>query len=168
MHFVRLGSMVAIALFALTSGCSGQDLDQAELGKSPAAQKTAGYGFEFIVDPVGQSAPQANGGQAATPVAPNGRLTPEGVQEVVRGHFPGMKACYDAALANDPNAQGTIAVRLVIHEDGSVDDAKRESSTINDAAMVGCVVDVFEAIAFPVSSGGEATVIYPLQFGQTQ
>ncbi len=64
--------------------------------------------------------------------------------------------------------QGTIAVRLVIHEDGSVGEAKRESSTLKDAAMVGCVVDAFKAIAFPVSSGGEATVIYPLQFGQSQ
>jgi hypothetical protein len=166
MYLVRLGSMVAIALFALTSGCSGQDLDQAELGKSPAAQKSAGYGFEFTVDPVGQSAPQAGGGEAATPVAPNGRLTPEGIRDVVRASFPSMKACYDAALSKDQAAEGTIAVRLVIHEDGSVSDAKRESSTINDAAMVGCVVDAFKTIAFPVSSGGEATVIYPLQFSR--
>jgi hypothetical protein len=161
MNLVRFACVTAIALFAMTPGCGGQEAPQEDLGKAASAQKSAGYGYEFNDDTVANSAAAPGGNQA---LAPNGKLAPETIRDVVRASFGGLRACYEAALTQDPATAGNVSVKFLIHEDGSVSGAEKESSTISDAVMVDCVVNHFATIQFPVSSGGDATVIYPIMF----
>jgi hypothetical protein len=161
MNIVRLACVTAIALFAMTPGCGGQEAPQEDLGKGASAQKSAGYGYEFNDDSMANSAAAPSGSQV---LAPNGKLAPETIRDVVRASFGGLRTCYEAALTRDPATAGNVSMEFVIHEDGSVSGAKKESSTISDAVMVDCLVNHFAALQFPVSSGGDATVIYPIMF----
>lgn len=160
MNIVRMAYVTAISLFAMTAGCGGQEASGEDIGKSAQAQKSQGYGYEFMDDAVANNA--APGGGQAAPVV--GKLPPETIRDVVRGTFGGLRDCYENALASDPAMAGDISVKFMIHEDGSVSGAQSESSTIGDAAMVDCVVDHFAGIQYPASSGGDATVIYPVMF----
>ena len=160
MNHVRLACVTAIALVALIPACGGEEGSQENLGKSAQEQKSAGYGYEFKDDAVKNAAAPSNN-QA---LAQNGKLAPETIRDVVRGSFGGLGTCYENALTQNPALEGNITVKFVIHQDGSVSDAERESATIGDAAMVACVVNHFATIQFPASSGGDATVIYPLMF----
>ncbi|NUQ76364.1 MAG: AgmX/PglI C-terminal domain-containing protein [Polyangiaceae bacterium] len=161
MNIVRIASSAAIVLFAMTPGCSGQEPPQEDLGKAAAEQKSAGYGYEFMDDAVGNSAAAPGGNQA---VQPNGKLAPETIRDVVRATFGGLRACYEAALANDPALAGQISVKFTIHQDGSVSGTQTDSSTIGDAVMVDCVLDHFAGIQYPASNAGDASVIYPVMF----
>ena len=165
MNFVRFAPVTAIALVSMLAACGGQeDAEQGGLGKSSLEHKSqkSGYGFEFMKDSVDQSGAAAPSGNQA--LGANGKLAPETIRDVVRAHFGAIKGCYETALQADPTLAGQIAVKFVIHEDGTVSGAGRESATISDATMVGCVVDGFKTIQFPVSSGGDAKVIYPIAF----
>jgi hypothetical protein len=159
MNLVRFAYVTAIALVSMTPACGGQE--PADLGQSAQEQKSAGYGYEFNKDSVGTNAAAPGASQV---LSPNGKLAPETIRDVVRGSFGGLKACYEDALARDPATEGTVAVKFLIHEDGSVSGTEKESSTINDAAMVTCMLNHFAAIQFPASNGGDATVIYPIMF----
>jgi hypothetical protein len=160
MNIVRFACVTAIALVAFTPGCGGQEADDADLGRAAQEQKSAGYGYEFKDDAVKNAAAPSNN----QVIAQSGKLAPETIRDVVRGSFGGLRTCYEDALTQNPALEGNVSVKFVIHQDGSVSDAERESATISDAAMVACVVNHFATIQFPASSGGDATVIYPLMF----
>jgi hypothetical protein len=160
MNHVRLACVTAIALVALIPACGGEEGAQENLGKSAQEQKSAGYGYEFHKDSLENSA--APGGSQV--LGPNGKLAPETIRDVVRASFGGLRTCYEGALQRDPATEGSVSVKFVIHQDGSVSDVERETATISDQVMVGCLVDHFKTIQFPASSGGDATVIYPIAF----
>lgn len=100
--------------------------------------------------------------QGATSV--NGRLPPEVVQRILRGHFGVFRKCYEAALQRAPKTEGRVTVKIVIGRDGKVSSAADGGSDVGDTQMVACVVEEVAKAAFPQPEGGIVTVVYPVVF----
>lgn len=94
----------------------------------------------------------------------SGRLPPEVIQRIVRQNFGRFRACYERALAANPNLTGRIAIRFVIGTDGTAKGATVQSSELGDAEMASCITGAFAGLTFPVPEGGIVTVTYPLVF----
>ena len=96
----------------------------------------------------------------AGPVA--GRLAPEVIQTIVRHYFKDIRTCYERLLAKDAEAQGRISVKFIIDREGHVASSNNGGSSLTDADVNACVVDVFKRMSFPPPQGGIVTVIYPI------
>ncbi|MFO0555894.1 MAG: AgmX/PglI C-terminal domain-containing protein [Polyangiaceae bacterium] len=105
--------------------------------------------------------------ESADPVDPvevtSGKLPPEVIQRVVRSRFDDFRGCQRRA-AGDPS--GTVRVRFVIEEDGSVRDVEDAGSDLADPSVVACVERAFEAMKFPAPTGGTIEVVYPVLLGR--
>ncbi len=93
----------------------------------------------------------------------NGRLPPETIQRVVRANFGRYRACYQSALAQNPNLQGRVVVRFVIGRNGTVSSASG-SGDLPNPGVISCVAGAFQGLSFPPPDGGIVTVSYPLVF----
>lgn len=91
------------------------------------------------------------------------------IQEAFRARHPGLRACYEDALARDREARGLVGARFTIARDGDVPLMCIATSEIQDAALVECLLDVLEHVQVPAADatcqGGERQrVTYPLVF----
>jgi hypothetical protein len=91
----------------------------------------------------------------------------ESITSLVKARRKGARACYERALSQVPGLKGNLVIHFVVKPNGQVKHAElnAERSTITEASVVSCVVDVVMAIEFPRSSKGlETTVNYPFNF----
>jgi outer membrane biosynthesis protein TonB len=155
--------LVALSLAIAAVGC-GAEPDAVTSEHGSALTSGAGYGYEFADDNVlapaaaEQSQPNAGGESVG------GRVRPEVIRDVVRAHAGEIQICRDAARQRNPAVAGKVAVHFVIHPDGSVEDAKDSGSTVQDDALIQCVVGAVGAIHFAASTAGLITVVYPIVF----
>jgi TonB family protein len=78
-----------------------------------------------------------------------------------------VRACYDAALKNNPGIAGDLVVSFVINPDGSVKSAEVNwsESELHVPELDACAIDVLRTLKFPPSSRGlESKVNYPFNF----
>jgi outer membrane biosynthesis protein TonB len=155
--------LVALSLSLALVGC-GAEPDAVTSEHGSAVTAAAGYGYEFADDnvlapPAAEASAPNGGGESA-----GGRVRPEVIRDVVRAHAAEIKVCRDAALQRTPAIAGTVSVHFVINPDGSVEGAKDSGSTVQDAAMIQCVVGAVGAFHFAASTAGLITVVYPIVF----
>jgi len=155
---MKLVRSLALGAVAVVMGCSAEAQD---VGVGAQAVHAEGYGYEFEVDRLDAAASPAPGGG----LLPGGRLSPEGIQQVVRENADALRACANEASGRIPSLSGKVVTSFFIDQDGSVSGAASTGEGVDDAALFGCMKGVFEGIAFPVSSGGKAKVIYPIELG---
>jgi beta-lactamase regulating signal transducer with metallopeptidase domain len=122
------------------------------------------YGYEFAPVTPGQVL-RAPAPDIARTTNPEGRLVPEAIENVVRGHSAAISSCYDTRYGKNAKPTGAVTVRYVIGEDGVTNDAFDDGSTLPDHAVVDCVIGVFRNLHYPASRDGKIAVIYPIQFG---
>lgn len=112
--------------------------------------------------------PLTTSAQPSSGVAVQGSLTREAIQQVIRQQMPTIRNCYELALREDPNLEGTVRLRFTIEADGSV-----QSSAVADEAQLAaplaevgrCVVRLSLAWHFPAPRGGGVVVVnYPFAF----
>lgn len=144
-------------------GCGGSEAaeESTQEATNAAEAEQSGYGYEMMDDQASTPAAPATAPAADWPAA---RLAPELIQATVRASFEDMRVCYEDALQIDPALAGRVIVNFNVNEDGSVFNVADGGSTIADAAMVQCVVDVIAGSTFPTSSGGVVEVSYPIMF----
>jgi hypothetical protein len=152
---------LSVAPLALMVACGGSAAVPAPTGSNKAAVETEGYGYQFDDD---SSKAAAGAKPLNLPPGNDGRLPPETIQTAVRASFPTFQACYEAGLAKNPKLAGTVTVKYAFGADGVTTQSADEGSTLPDATVVACVVDAFKKITYPKQSGGEVTVVYPVQF----
>ena len=78
-----------------------------------------------------------------------------------------VRACYDAALAQNPGIKGALVLNFVIDPGGAVKTAEVSwpDSDIHVPELDRCAVDAVRSIQFPPSSRGlESKVTYPFNF----
>lgn len=93
--------------------------------------------------------------QKAQPVWPCPR---EMIRRVIRLHQDELRACREESA-------GRVVVLFTIESDGTVSNARVESSTLDDAAVDRCVSAIIGHLRFPPSSsGGTVQVRYPFLF----
>lgn len=166
MKTIRIITPALLSIVLASVGCGGSEAaeestpDTQEATSAVAAQP-GGYGYEMMDDQASTPAAPATAPAADWPAA---RLAPELIQATVRASFTDMRICYEDALQIDPALAGKVTVNFNVNEDGSVFNAADGGSTIADAAMVQCVIDVIAGSTFPTSSGGVVEVMYPIMF----
>jgi hypothetical protein len=128
---------------------------------SASGDADTGYGYQFETDSAQAAA--ATPASAAIPEGPDGRLSPERVQAVVRARFGAFKACYEAGLAKDPKLAGTVTVKSTISKAGVTTAAVDQQSTLPDSGVVSCIVGEFGKLTY-LPGSGVMTVVYPIQF----
>ena len=101
---------------------------------------------------------------AAGAVDDGGGLTKEQVARVVRAHSNAIKFCYEKELQRKPTLSGKIEVYWIIQPDGSVEKSKIASSSMEDAAVEGCVSRQVKQWVFPKSDGRTVVQSYPFLF----
>ena len=87
------------------------------------------------------------------------------IRRVVRPYLPEARACYEAELLHHPGLEGRIAVRFTIGAKGQVTASTIQSSTIGDATVETCAVEMIKKCPFPKPlGGGPVTVLYTFEF----
>jgi TonB family protein len=109
------------------------------------------------------AAPNADAPNADAPTI-MGNLPQEVITRVVRQHAKKTRDCYEQGLSNNPKLSGRVNVRFAIHASGHVMMASSKDSTLGDAEVERCVVEVFRGMSFPRSEGGTVAVTYPVDF----
>ena len=98
----------------------------------------------------------------ASPVeAAEGQLDKAQIREVIQAQLPGIRACYNQALAKDPEASGKIVIEFTIGEQGTVTHSAVAESDMKDASVPTCVSSVIASSLFPKPVGGHVVVSYP-------
>lgn len=94
-----------------------------------------------------------------------GTLNRDALQGTVRAHLPEVKFCFQRELQQDANLSGRVFIRFTVAANGAVTAADVESSTVESAAVEGCLAAAVRRWTFPHPSGdGPATTSYPFTF----
>jgi hypothetical protein len=119
-----------------------------------------GLGRAAPLDPVLRAAAEAR----PDGVSLRGVVDPAQIEKGLKAAQPGLKACWDRAVREDPHQGGGFGVRLAIGTGGRVDQAALTRSELGNPSLEACVVRAFEALSFdPPQGGGVAIVDYSLQ-----
>jgi hypothetical protein len=164
------------ALGALTGDQVGntfgaRGLGLAGVGEGGGGLGTIGHGAG-TGQGYGSGAGRAGGGSStkgqvkgATAATTGTGLPKEVIQRIVRQHVSQIHSCYDTAMQKAPTLAGKLAVSFTIDAKGAVASASAGDTTISDAEMVTCVVNVLKRMTFPAPEGGSAVqVTYPFIF----
>ena len=169
----RLQAAVAAAL--ATFGCSQPPAAEAPQAE-PSANSTEGAGTETATDsttpsPDAESAllepSTSTSSSDAPPSGPKDARGKEEIQRVVAANRDKVRACYDAALKENPGIAGDLVVSFVIDPAGQVKTAEVNwaESELHIPELDTCAVDVVKTLQFPPSSRGlESKVNYPFNF----
>jgi len=143
---------------------SGLAFAQGSAGKKVAADKQTGASPEA-------AAPAQEKKKAAGPVRPPppdiNRLpfTPDSIRMVMQYHSRDIQECYEEILATKGSKveEGRILTSFTITPDGFVRNAKVEKAgtTLKNARLNECVVNVISSITFPQPPDGRE---YPIEY----
>ncbi len=154
----------AIALLA-PFACSGPAAKAPSPAPPPAESATSSgvTAPEPSAPPPIASVPSATAASssASVPSPPGDPPPPEGVVATIRKNRERFKACYKAALAQDPNAQAQVKVRLTLSPKGKVTKAEVTYSS-GPKALVECVRTALTQLDYPPPGDGPATFLVPI------
>lgn len=136
-----------------TTALDASDLQGARLGSSSRKE----------IEIKGDAGPRAPpGGRAGEP----GRNV-EDIGAVVRARRDEARACYDRSLKDHPGIEGNLDVKWVIDPQGDVSDVSvdHQRSSIHEASVGACIVDIIKKMKFARSQKGfETRAHYPFDF----
>jgi TonB family protein len=161
-------------VLALALGCSSASKPaQSPTGAAPADDERASTRVEAPAGepPPAESAPAAPEPEEAAPsAAPSPVRDARGkreIQQVMIDNRDKVRACYDAALAQNPGIAGDLVVDFTIDPRGDVKQAEVNwsQSEIHIPELDTCAADAVRSLKFPPSSRGlESKVSYPFNF----
>jgi TonB family protein len=169
---LRLGS--ALALVALAAGCAATPAPAApdETPESPASlpestpESTAAQSAPPETAAPTESAP-SEPAAAASGTGPQDTRGKAEIQQVMAANREKVRACYEAALPQNPGAKGDLVIDFTIDPRGEVKQAEVNwsASDLHIPELDTCAVDAVRSIKFPASSRGlESKVSYPFNF----
>lgn len=86
------------------------------------------------------------------------------IRQVVSAKQNAIKYCFEKELQTKPTLAGKIMAQWNVSLDGSVMKPSIASSSMNDAAVEGCIVRVIERMRFQPPNGGICIIQYPFVF----
>lgn len=102
--------------------------------------------------------------QAAGPSQVSGFLSREQIEQVVRRHNRGLRACYETELQRDPDLGGRVTANWTIGLDGRVQAQSVIENTTGNRNMESCILREISRMRFPQPDGGMVTVAFPFNF----
>jgi TonB family protein len=129
---------------------------------TPIAEGSAGAARQALA-PTPSTVPVAS----ATAAVPDSGRSRDDIAAAVVALRPRARACYDRAEAAHPGIEGNLVIGFTIDPKGDVKDMQVDAArtTIADAAVGPCVIDVMKSLKFPPSAKGfETKASYPFNF----
>jgi hypothetical protein len=94
-----------------------------------------------------------------------GALDKSLIDQVIKRHMNQLRYCYQRELTDNPDLAGKIVVKFVVAKDGTVSSATTKQTTMNNAAVEGCINGRFLRFQFPEPKGGGIVIVsYPFVF----
>ena len=81
----------------------------------------------------------------------------------LRSHHPALRACYEKARRRNPELRGQVVMRLMIDDDGDVDEVYDHGSDLPSRKAIECMREVYEDIQFS-RQPARTSIVYPLYF----
>jgi hypothetical protein len=78
-------------------------------------------------------------------------LSAEQIRRVVVSRSGAFQACYEIALAREPNLRGNVGVQFSISPGGSVSSVTITNSSLSNPRVEGCITRQFARLRFPVA-----------------
>lgn len=100
------------------------------------------------------------------PVVAIGNLDRGIIQGRIQSQMARFRYCYERQLQGNPSLSGRIVVSFTIDHTGRVVAAHQATSSMNNAAVEGCILQSVRAIRFPSFAEGTVVVNYPLTFAR--
>lgn len=98
---------------------------------------------------------QGDGGERKVATAGGGKpgsgLSPEQIRRVVMSRYGAFRACFELALAKDPNAKGSVTVSFSVTPGGDVGGASIGNSSLGNPRVEGCMLRTFNRLRFPTA-----------------
>jgi hypothetical protein len=93
-----------------------------------------------------------------------GDLSPDEVQEVMRGAALKVNDCFAAGKTRNRFEYGAVSLRIIVARDGAVRESVVEDSSLGDRETERCLTGLAGALRFPKPRGGEVQMVLPLSF----
>lgn len=110
------------------------------------------------------SKPKAPVGGASVGGASVSGGTVSNASRVVAGMRAGFRACYQRALADNPDAQGSVRLTIRVGPGGEVQGVSASASGNLPGSVTGCVQGRAQSASFDPPEGGSATIVVPVTF----
>ena len=75
-------------------------------------------------------------------------LNEDQVKFVIESNWYQIEDCYSVALRKDPNLTGYVTIKWVVNKTGNVEAATVDQSTVNNAFLESCTLDVVKRWKF--------------------
>ncbi len=171
--------VLSTLLVLAAAACGGNDANIKPVTPPPAGTGAATPAATGHTDPPQGSTDLAvNQGDGGTklPPAPGQKGEPgrtlEDIRVRVQAVRPDARACYDAQLKKNASlAEGDIVINWLIDPKGLVINVEVDEmkTTVKDAAVSQCIIDVMRKLKFPESAKGyETRASYPFNFRNNQ
>lgn len=96
------------------------------------------------------------------PVRRKGSLSKEDIRRAINRNINAVRACFESAIARNPDCENKITVRFAIDPRGRVASAEQVGQSRADRKHEQCVLDAVKAMEFPAPEGdGYVIVTYP-------
>lgn len=93
-----------------------------------------------------------------------GTLEPADAQPVVARSFGEIEACHARASGTQRYVGGRLELRFRVGDDGRVARVRVERSDLGSWPVERCILDVARRLVFPRPRGGEAELVFPVEF----
>jgi outer membrane biosynthesis protein TonB len=99
-----------------------------------------------------------------------GSIDPDAILNAILAHKDEFRLCYEREInAETPNIGGSVSTTFVIGATGRVNQAGINSTTLKNANVERCVLNVIKRIEFPIPRGaGVVQVSYPFKFASVK
>ena len=95
----------------------------------------------------------------------NGTLDRTAIELAIQGKMSTFRNCYQRQLQRTPNlGGGRVTAQFIIGEDGIVERARVQSTTLNNASVEQCLIQNLEGTQFALPRNGTVVVSYPFSF----
>lgn len=101
--------------------------------------------------------------ESSGPTYPAGKL-----RETFEKSSARFRACFEPGRKRNPKLRGRVIVKFTIGHDGKPTFAEDQGSTLEDTAVIQCVVKVVKLLRYAKPDDGSVTVIYPFIFHPTE
>jgi len=94
-----------------------------------------------------------------------GSLDKEIIRRIIRENIAQIRYCYERELARSPDLYGKVVAKFIIAATGRVSNSSLAQTTMNNAAMEGCIISKVRGWRFPKPKGGGIVIVnYPFVF----
>lgn len=92
-----------------------------------------------------------------------GNVTQDEIERVFNDHRPRLMKCYEDAVYDLEEIEGTVRFEAEVPESGNVESVFISQSDVGSIETEGCMLDIIKGFRFHRAPGGVAVIYYPME-----